>query len=62
MAINAVGTGSSALAPLIASAQVERLESEKDIAVIKDALDVQKDLMTGILKSLGIGENIDIVV
>ncbi len=62
MAINPVGTGSSALAPLIASAQIEQLESEKDIAVMKDALKVQEDLMTGILKSLGIGQNVDIVV
>lgn len=62
MAINPVGTGSSALAPLIASAQTEQLESEKDIAVMKDALKVQEDLMTGILKSLGKGQNIDIVV
>lgn len=62
MAINPVGTGSSALAPLIASAQTEQLESKKDIAVMKDALKVQEDLMTGILKSLGIGQNIDMIV
>ncbi|NLD37062.1 MAG: hypothetical protein GX654_09350 [Desulfatiglans sp.] len=62
MAINPVGTGSSALALLIASAQTEQLKEEKDIKVMKEALKTQEDLMTGILKSLGIGQNIDVVV
>ena len=62
MAINPAGTSSPALAPLIASAQTEQLEAEKDIALLKDAMQVQQDLVTGLLKSLGIGQNVDIVV
>lgn len=62
MAINPVGTGSSVLSPIIASAQTEQLKLEKDAALLKDALKAQEDLMTGILKSLGKGQNIDMVV
>ena len=62
MAINPAGTGTSALAPLIASAQTEQMEAKKDISLMKDAMKVQEDLVTGLLKSLGIGQNIDIVV
>lgn len=62
MAINPVGTGSPALAEVITSAQIERLEEEKDIALMKDAMQVQQDFVTGLLKSLGIGQNVDIVV
>ena len=62
MAISPVGTGSSALVPTIASAQTEQLEAGKDIAVLKDALKAQEAFMSGILKSLGIEQNIDMVV
>ncbi|MGD9162792.1 MAG: hypothetical protein PVG39_30580 [Desulfobacteraceae bacterium] len=62
MAINPAGTGSPALAAQIISAQNSQVETEKDIALLKDALQIQEDLMSGILKSLGIGQNIDIVV
>ena len=62
MAINPVGTGTSALAPQIASAQTEQMEAEKDISLMKDAMQIQQDLVIGLLKSLGIGQNIDIVV
>ena len=62
MAINSVGTGSADLAAQIISAQNSQVESEKDIALLKDALQIQEDMMSGILKSLGIGQNVDIVV
>ena len=62
MAINPAGTGSAALAAQLISAQNSQVETEKDIALLKDALKIQEDLMSGILKSLGIGQNIDIVV
>ncbi len=62
MAINSVGTGSADLAAQMISAQNSQVESEKDIALLKDALKIQEDMMSGILKSLGIGQNVDIVV
>lgn len=62
MAINPAGTGSPALAAQIISTQNSQVETEKDIAILKDALKIQEDMMSGILKSLGIGQNIDIVV
>jgi F0F1-type ATP synthase assembly protein I len=62
MAINSVGTGSADLAAQIISAQSSQAASEKDIALLKDALQIQEDMMSGILKSLGIGQNVDIVV
>ena len=62
MAINSVGTGGADLAAQMISAQNSQVESEKDIALLKDALKIQEDMMSGILKSLGIGQNVDIVV
>lgn len=62
MAINSVGTGSAALAAQIISAQNSQVETQKDIALLKDAFKIQEDFMSGILKSLGTGHNVDIVV
>lgn len=62
MAINSVGTGSASLAAQIISAQNSQVETQKDIALLKDALKIQEDFMSGLLKSLGIGQNVDIVV
>ena len=62
MAINSVGTGSASLAAQIISVQNSQVETQKDIALLKDALEIQEDFMSGILKSLGIGQNVDIVV
>ena len=62
MAINPVETGTSVLTPQTASAQTKQMEAEKDIALMKDAMQIQQDLVTGLLKSLGIGQNVDIVV
>ena len=39
-----------------------QLKNEVDLAILSDALEVQEKLMTGLLQSLGIGQNVDIVV
>ena len=62
MAVNPAGTGSASLAAQMISAQNSQEGTEKDIALLKDALKVEEELMKGILKSLGIGQNVDIVV
>ena len=62
MAINSIGTGSADLAAQMISSQNSQVEAEKDIALLKDALEIQEVMMADILKSLGIGQNVDIVV
>jgi hypothetical protein len=62
MAINPTGTGIPALAAQMISSQSGQMENEKNIALLADSMDIQKEMISGILKSLGKGQNIDIVV
>ena len=39
-----------------------RLQNEVNVALLSDALEIQEELMTYLLQSLGIGQNVDIVV
>ena len=39
-----------------------QLQNEVNVALLSDALEVQEELMTDLLQSLGIGQNVDIVV
>jgi hypothetical protein len=46
-----------------ATAQKEsQVQSEVNIALLSDALEIQEELMTRLFKSLGIGQNVDMVV
>ena len=63
MAVNSIGSGiipsMAAQATILKEAQ---LQSEVDAAILADALDLQEELMTDLLKSLGIGQNVDVTV
>ena len=39
-----------------------QLHNEVNVALLSDALEVQEELMTALLQSLGTGQNVDIVV
>ena len=39
-----------------------QLQSEVNVAVLSEALDVQEELVTELLESLDVGQNIDIIV
>ena len=57
--------GSSVVSSMAAQATAQKesqVHSEMNIALLSDALEIQEELMTGLLKSLGIGQNIDILV
>jgi hypothetical protein len=57
--------GSSIVSSMAAQATAQKesqVQSEVNIALLSDALEIQEELMTGLLKSLGIGQNVDIVV
>ena len=57
--------GSSVVSSMAAQATTQKesqVQSEMNIALLSDALEIQEELMTGLLKSLGIGQNIDILV
>ena len=63
MAVSPIGTGM--VAPLATQATVlkqEQLQNEVSVALLSDALKIQEELMTDLLQSLGIGQNVDIVV
>lgn len=62
MSINPAGTGISSMVAQAMALQESQMHNDKNIALLDDSLDIQKDLMAGILKSLGKGQNIDIVV
>jgi hypothetical protein len=39
-----------------------QVQNEVNIALLSEALEVQEEQMTGLLRSLGIGQHVDIVV
>jgi len=39
-----------------------QLQNEVNVALLSDALEVQEELVTDLLQSLGIGQNVDVVV
>ena len=52
----------SSMAAQVTTQKESQVQSEMNIALLSDALEIQEELMTGLLKSLGIGQNIDILV
>ncbi len=62
MAINPAGTGSASLAAQITSSLNSQVETEKDAVLLKKALSIEEETMAGILESLGIGQNVDVIV
>lgn len=63
MAVSPTGTGMVAsIATQAAVLKQEQLHNEVNVALLSDALKVQEELMTDLLQSLGIGQNVDIVV
>ncbi len=52
-------TSIAAQATVLKEAQ---LQSEVNVALLSDALETQEDLVSALLRSLGIGQNVDIVV
>ncbi|MBW1804150.1 MAG: YjfB family protein [Deltaproteobacteria bacterium] len=63
MAVNTIGSGiipsMAAQATVLKEAQ---LQNEVDAAILSEALDLQEALMTDLLKSRGIGQNVDVTV
>jgi hypothetical protein len=57
--------GSSVISSMAAQASAlkeSHVQSEVNIRLLADAMEVQEDLMAGLLQSLGVGQNIDVVV
>jgi hypothetical protein len=52
----------SSMAAQATALKESQVQNEVTIALQADALELQEELMTGLLQSLGIGQNIDIVV
>ncbi len=61
----AVSPASGIISSIVAQAMVlkeAQLQSEVNAALLSDALEVQEEIITDLLQSLGIGQNVDIVV
>ncbi|MFC1824635.1 putative motility protein [Thermodesulfobacteriota bacterium] len=57
--------GRSMITSIAAQATVlkeAQLQSEVNVALLSDALETHEDLVSALLQSLGIGQNVDIVV
>jgi hypothetical protein len=52
----------SSIAAQAAALKESDVQNEVDIKLLVDAMEIQEDLMAGLLQSLGIGQNIDVVV
>ncbi len=55
-------SGISSIAAQAMVLKEAQLQNEVDAALLSDALEVQEELMTALLQSLGVGQNVDIVV
>ena len=55
-------TGITSIAGHATILKEAQLQTEVNVAILSDALDFQKELATELLQSLGIGQNIDIIV
>lgn len=63
MTVHPCGTGIvSSMAAQATALKESQVQNEVNIALLSDAMELQEELMTGLLQSLGIGQNIDIVV
>ena len=63
MAVSPAGSGIiTSIATQATVLKEAQLQNEVDVALLSDALEVQEELMTDLLQSLGIGQNVDIVV
>ena len=62
MTVHPYGTGIvSSMAAQATALKESQVQSEVNITLLADAMELQEELMTGLLQSLGIGQNIDIV-
>ena len=52
----------SSMAAQASALKESQVQSEVNITLLADAMELQEDLMAGLLQSLGIGQNIDVVV
>ena len=58
-------TGNDIIASIAAQATILRkpqLQTAVNVAILSDALDFQKEAATKLLQSLGIGQNVDVIV
>ncbi len=63
MAVSPAGSGIiTSIATQATVLKEAQLQNEVNVALLSDALEVQEELMTDLLQSLGIGQNVDIVV
>ena len=63
MTVHPYGTGIvSSMAAQATALKEAHVQNEVNVALLSDALELQEELMTGLLQSSGIGQNIDIVV
>ncbi len=61
MQISPSGTGISSMAAQAAAIKGAQIQDEVSVRLLADSLKIQEDLMAGLLKSLGIGQNVDVV-
>lgn len=63
MTVHPSGTGIvSSLAAQATALKESQVQNDVNMALLSDAMELQEELMTGLLQSVGIGQNIDIVV
>jgi hypothetical protein len=63
MAVSSIG--SSIVSTMAAQAMVlkeAQTRIEVEAALLSDAMEIQEEMMKGLLQSMGIGQNVDIVV
>jgi hypothetical protein len=64
MAVSPAGNGSTTMSIVKQAIALKeaQLQSDVNVALLANALDVQEELVTEVLQSLEIGQNVDIIV
>jgi hypothetical protein len=63
--MTAAPTGSGIITSIAAQATIlkeAQLQTNVNVAILSDTLDFQKELATELFQSLGIGQNVDVIV
>ena len=64
MTVTSTGNGSiiMSIAAQAMALKDAQLQSAVNVAVLSDALEVQEEFITELLQSLGVGQNVDVIV
>ncbi len=61
MQISSATTGISSIAAQSMPLREEQIQEEVNVKLLAESLKIQEDTMTNLLKSMGIGGNVDVV-